>query len=114
MNGIEVESAMFMHQFARNCTDPDVKRELAMGRRMEQQQQKVINWLSPADESNIEMTIGYEQGAVDLTAWLARTEPDINVKNALDFALLEDFDHLYKYANLLDMDKGIKAEKIVG
>ncbi len=114
MNGVEVESAMFLHQFARNCADTDVRREIAMGRRMEQQQQKVINWLSPANESNIEMTIGYEQVAVDLTAWLARTEPDKYVKQALDFALLEDFDHLYRYANLLDMDKGIKAEKLVG
>jgi hypothetical protein len=114
MNGIEVESTMFLHQFARNCKDPDIKRKLATGRRMEQQQQKVINWLSPANESNIEMTIGYEQVAVDLTAWLAQNEPDKNVKQALDFALLEDFDHLYRYANLMDMDKGIKAEKLVG
>lgn len=114
MNGIEVESAIFLHQFSRNCKDPELKREIAMGRRIEQQQQKVINWLSPANESNIEMTIGYEQVAVDLTAWLARTEPDKYVKQTLDFALLEDFDHLYRYANLLDMDKGIKAEKIVG
>jgi hypothetical protein len=60
------------------------------------------------------MTIGYEQVAVDLTAWLAKTEPDKYVKQALDFALLEDFDHLYRYANLLSMDKAIKAENIVG
>lgn len=114
MNGIEVEAAMFMHQFARNCNDAELKRHVAMSRRVEQQQQKVINWLSPANETQIETTIGYEQVAVDLTAWLAKTEPDKYVKQALDFALLEDFDHLYRYANLLDMDKGIKAEKLVG
>ena len=114
MNGIEVESAMFLHQFARHCDDPEIKRHLAMTRRIEQQQQKRINWLTPANESALEVTIGYEQVAVDLTAWLARTEPDDYVKQALDLALLEDFDHLYRYANLLDMDKGIKAEKLVG
>jgi hypothetical protein len=113
MNGIETEAAIFMHQMARYCPDVDLQRTLAMGRRVEQQQQKVINWFSPGDESPLETTIGYEQVAVDLTAWLARTEPDPMVKAALDFALLEDFDHLYRYANLLDL-QGIPAEHICG
>ncbi|MFP4345551.1 MAG: hypothetical protein ACLFU8_12725 [Anaerolineales bacterium] len=114
MNGIEVESAIFLHQFARHTGDMELRQELSMVRRMEQQQQKVINWLTPANESTLEVTIGYEQVAVDLTAWLARTEPNPHVKQALDFALLEDFDHLYRYANLLEMDKGIDPGKIVG
>ena len=58
------------------------------------------------------MTIGYEQVAVDLTAYLARTEPDPLVKDALDFALLEDFDHLYRYANLMQMTMGKEADRI--
>ena len=112
MNGIEVEGALFNHQFARHCNDMELKRLLAMTRRIEQQQQKAINWLSPADESVLETTIGYEQVAVDLTAWLARNEPDPYVKAALDFALLEDFDHLYRYANLMEMVEGKKADAI--
>ncbi len=113
-NGAEVEGAFFGHQFARHVDDLELKRQLAMCRRMEQQQQKMINWLVPADESTLEVTIGYEQVAVDLTAFLAQNEPDPVVKAALDFALLEDFDHLYRYANLLDMTQGIKAEELVG
>lgn len=114
MNGIEVEAAMFLHQFHRNCNDNDLRRELAQSRFIEQLHQKKMNWLSPKEESILETTIGYEQLAVDLTAWLAQNEPDKNVKASLDFALLEDFDHLYRYANLLAMDEGIKAEKLVG
>jgi len=114
MNGIEVESAIFLHQLARHTADPELKQQLAMARRVEQQQQKMVNWLIPADESTLEVTIGYEQVAVDLTAYLARTEPDPYVKAALDFALLEDFDHLYRYANLLEMDANIPAQRIVG
>lgn len=114
MNGIEVESAIFLHQLARHTADPDLKQRLAMMRRVEQQQQKMVNWLIPADESVLEVTIGYEQVAVDLTAYLARTEPDPYVKAALDFALLEDFDHLYRYANMLDMDDNIPSQRIVG
>jgi rubrerythrin len=114
MNGIEVEGALFSHVFARHVEDLDLKRELAFTRRIEQQQQKMINWLIPADESVLEVTIGYEQVAVDLTAYLAQTVPDPYVKQVFDFGLLEDFDHLYRYANLLDMVDGVNIENIVG
>ena len=109
MNGIEVEAVIFKHQFHRNCDNNDLRRELALMRRIEQQQQKHINWLKPIDETALETTIGYEHVAVDLTAWLAQNEPNPYVKQALDFALLEDFDHLYRYANLLDLDEQIPA-----
>lgn len=114
MNGIEVEGAIFSHQFARNLDDPELKKQLALTRRVEQQQQKAINWLSPGDESPLETTIGYEQVAVDLTAFLAANVPDPYVKQVMDFGLLEDFDHLYRYSNLLELTQGIKAEKLVG
>lgn len=113
MNGIEVEAILFKHQFHRNCHNNDLRRELALSRRIEQQQQKHINWLKPIDESVLETTIGYEHVAVDLTAWLAQNEPNPYVKQALDFALLEDFDHLYRYANLLDLDVQIPAQQLV-
>ncbi len=106
MNGIEVESMLFKHQFARNTSDMDLRRHLALTRRIEQQQQKAVNWMIPGNESNLEVTLGYEQVAVDLTAFLARTEPDPYVKQVLDFALIEDFDHLYRYANLMKLTDG--------
>ena len=74
----------------------------------------VISLLKPQDETVLQHTIAYEQLAVDLTAELAKREKDCNVKKALDFALLEDFDHLYRYANLLEMEEGLHAEKLVG
>ncbi|MBO7674058.1 MAG: hypothetical protein J6S63_03510 [Atopobiaceae bacterium] len=112
MNGIEVEAAIFGHNFHRHCKDNDLRRDLALCRRMEQMQQKRINWMSPSDESTLETTIGYEQLAVDLTACLAMREPDSYVKAAMDFALLEDFDHLYRYANLLDFDGDVPAHAL--
>jgi rubrerythrin len=114
MNGIEVEGAIFKHQFARHTSDPDLKREIGFIRRTEQQQQKMVNWMIPADESILEVTLGYEQVAVDLTAFLARTVTDPYVKQIFDFGLLEDFDHLYRYSNLLELTDGVKPEKIVG
>lgn len=114
MNGIEVEAAIFKHQFARHCSDMEVRRHIAATRRIEQQQQKMVNWLTPGDETNIEVTLGFEQVAVDLTAHLARNEPNKHVKAALDYALLEDFDHLYRYANLYELTEGKRAEKVLG
>ena len=70
--------------------------------------------MKPADETILEHTISYEQLAVDLTAELARKEKDCYVKKTLDFALLEDFDHLYRYADLLQGEQGVYAEKLVG
>jgi hypothetical protein len=112
MNGIEFESVMFSHQFARHTDDPTLLRALALSRRADHQQEKAVNWLLPGTMSPLETTIGYEQLAVDLTAWLARTEPDPNVKQALDFALLEDFDHLYRYADLYELIKGRNADEL--
>jgi len=112
MNGIEVESILFSHQFARHTDNPDVKRKLAESRRIEQQQQKSINWLSPGDETPLETTIGYEQVAIDLTAWLARTEPDPYIRQTFEFGLLEDFDHLYRYANLYELINGQRADTL--
>src|SRR3954447_14271517 len=109
MNGIEVESVMFSHQFARHTDNLEIKQKLALSRRIDQQQQKVVNGLNPGDQTPLETTIGYEQVAVDLTSWLARHEPDPMLKQALDFALLEDFDHLYRYANLYDLLDGKEA-----
>lgn len=114
VNGAEFEAVWFGHQFSRHCPDNDLRRAIAVTRRIEQQQQKIISVLKPPDESILETTISYEQLAVDLTAVLAKREPDKNVKMALDFALLEDFDHLYRYSDLLEMERGIKAEELVG
>ncbi len=114
MNGTEFESNMFLHQLNRHCLNNDVRRVAAEVRRQEQQQQKRISALKPLDETILEHTIGYEQLAVDLTAEMAQKEPNPFVKAQLDFALLEDFDHLYRYADLLDMEEGVHAERLVG
>ncbi len=114
MNGAETEQIFFLHQFNRNCNNNDVRRKLATIRRTSQQMQKLIQCLKPINENVLEETITYEMLAVDLTAKMAQDEPNSYVKQALDFALLEDFDHLYRYANLLETECQISAKKLVG
>ncbi|MDT3397474.1 hypothetical protein RKE29_12575 [Streptomyces sp. B1866] len=113
MNGIEMEAVWFSHHMARHCPDMDVKRQLAATRAIESQQQKAVNWLLPGVSSVLETTLAYEQVAVDLTAWVARMEPDPYLKQAYQFGVLEDFDHLYRYANLYEMIEHRKAEEVV-
>jgi hypothetical protein len=113
MNGIEVEAALFSHHFNRICPDRQVKEQLARTRYIEQQQQKAVNWLLPGTASVLETTISYEQVAVDLTGWVARNEPDPYLRQAYEFGVLEDFDHLYRYANLYEIIEHRRAEKIV-
>ena len=114
MNGTEFEAVKFGHQFARHNYNNDIRRQLAVCRRMEQQQQKRLNSLKPIDESLLEHTMAYEQLAVDLTAALAKRESNPIAKQQMDFALLEDFDHVYRYANLLEMEEGVRAEELLG
>ena len=114
LNGAEYEQVWFGHNFMRMEARSDLRRDLALLRRSEQMQQKRIACLKPISESVLENTIGYEQLAVDLTALMASREPNAYVKHCLDFALLEDFDHLYRYADLLNMETGAKAEEMVG
>ncbi|MFC0864473.1 hypothetical protein ACFHYQ_19460 [Sphaerimonospora cavernae] len=113
MNGIESEAIMFNRHLARHCPDLEDRQQLAETRFIEAQQQRVVNWLLPGLASVLETTLAYEQVATDLTAWVARMEPDPYLKQAYQFGLLEDFDHLYRYANLFEMIEHRKAEKIV-
>src|SRR5579875_1872310 len=113
MNGIENEVWVNSHAFARSAGNPEIRALLAQTRRAEQQQQTTINWLNPADQSVLETTIAFEQVAVDLTAYLARNEPDPYLRETLNFGLLEDFDHLYRYSELLDYLEGVDSNSIL-
>lgn len=113
MNGIEVEAWNFKHHFARTCPDNDLKMLIAQSRRIEDMQQTTVNWLTPACQSVLETTLGYEQVAVDLTAWLAQNEPDEYVKETFNFGLLEDFDHLYRYSQWGYMTEGLNPNDIL-
>jgi hypothetical protein len=107
MNGIESEAVRFGHAAAR--FNGELQLALARVRRIEQHQQTMVNWLHPADQSQLETTIGFEQVAIEVTASVALAEPDAYLAQIYRFGLLEDFDHLYRYAALLDRIDGKDA-----
>src|SRR5688572_14008086 len=111
MNGIESEALRFQHSCAR--MNKDLQAPLALVRRVEQHQQTLVNWLNPADQSALETTIGFEQVAIEVTASVAQCEPDPYLAQVYRFGLLEDFDHLYRYAALMDRIEGKDANTIL-
>lgn len=111
MNGIETEALRFGHAAAR--VNGALRLPLAQVRRCEQHQATMVNWLLGADHSPLETTIAYEQVAIEVTAALAQNEPDPYLAQVYRFGLLEDFDHLYRYAALLDRLEGKDANNIL-
>jgi len=111
MNGIESEALRFSHACAR--MNQELQRALAQVRRIEQHQQTLVNWLNPADQSPLETTIGFEQVAIEVTASVAQSEPDPYLAQVFRFGLLEDFDHMYRYAALMDRVEGKDANTLV-
>jgi hypothetical protein len=111
MNGIESEALRFGHACAR--MNRDLQQALARVRRVEQHQQTLVNWLNPGDQSPLETTIGFEQVAIEVTASVAESEPDPYLAQVYRFGLLEDFDHMYRYAALMDRVEGKDANTLV-
>ncbi|WP_394836285.1 hypothetical protein [Pendulispora rubella] len=81
-------------------------------RRIEQHQQTLVNWLNPPDQNALETAIGFEQVAIEVTASVAMHEPDPYLKQVYHFGMLEDFDHLYRYAALMDRLEGKDANAL--
>lgn len=111
MNGIEQQANRFQHLCSH--MNRELREPLANIRRVEHHQQTMINWLLSGDHSPIETTIGYEQVAIEVTAAIAQQEPDAYLAQVYRFGLLEDFDHLYRYAALLDRLEGKDANNIL-
>jgi len=110
-HGIEAEANGFQHAMAR--MNRAYQRELAVIRRVEHQQQTLVNWLLPVDLSPIETTIAYEQVAIEVTAHFCEHEPDPYHAQIQRFGLLEDFDHLYRFTALADRLFGLDANNIL-
>jgi hypothetical protein len=110
MNGVELDS-LRIKQVALRMNGP-LRRPIAQLMRAEQHQATLINWLIGADHSPIETTIGYEQTAIEVTASVAKLETDPYLAQGYRYALLEDFDHLYRYSALLDRLEGKVANNI--
>lgn len=111
MNGIETD-ALRLKQVLLRMLGPDFRPIIAKLMRVEHHQATAVNWMLSADHSPLETTIAYEQVAIEVTASVAEIEPDPYLAQGYRYALLEDFDHLYRYSALLDRLQGKDANNI--
>ncbi len=111
MNGVELDSLRTKQVALRNNREARV--QIAQLMRTEQFQATAVNWLIGADHSPLETTIAYEQTAIEVTASVSQLEPDEYLAQGYRYALLEDFDHLYRYTALLDRLEGKDANNIL-
>lgn len=109
---IKYDSIWFLHNFNTYCNNNELRREIAMIRRHDFQNLSMLSNLKPSNENHLENTIILEQLEVDLTAILAQRTGDDNVRNALNFALLEDLDHLYRFSNLMEFENNNSVKNI--
>jgi hypothetical protein len=110
MNGVELDSIRLKQVMIR--MNREHRMPLAQLLRVEQHQATMVNWMLSADHSPLETTIAYEQVAIEVTASVAQLEPDPYLAQCYRYALLEDFDHLYRYSALLDRLQGMDANNI--
>ncbi len=111
MTGVELESLRFSHACAR--VNHELQLPLARVRRVDQHQASLVSMCLGADHSPLETTIGYEQASIEVGAMAAQKEPDPYLAQVYRFGLLEDFDHLYRFAALLDRVEGKDANNLL-
>jgi hypothetical protein len=109
-NGVELDALRLQQVLLRMNREARVP--IAQLTRVEQHQATAVNWMLSADHSPLETTIAYEQVAIEVTASVAQMEPDPYLAEGFRYALLEDFDHLYRYSALLDRLEGKDANNI--
>jgi rubrerythrin len=110
--GMENEQWYFYHAMARHTADENLKKQLALIRRAEDQHRSETSFYFDPDASFPQQTIAIEHLAVALTAAVAMREPDSYVKKGFDYALLEDYDHLYRFSLLLKRRERKEASEI--
>lgn len=101
----------FAHAAARGASG--LREALARVRRVELHQALAVQSLLGVDHSALELGIAHKQCSIEVAAALAQREPDALVGSALRFGLLDDVDHLYRLAALLDRVEGKDANNIV-
>jgi rubrerythrin len=111
MSALEDQALRFAHGAAR--ASAELREGLARVRRIELHQGIAVRSLLGADHSALELALAHKQCAVEVGAALAQREAHESIASALRFVLLEDMDHLYRFAALLDRVEGRDANNIL-
>jgi hypothetical protein len=113
MSGIENAAVRFDRQMGRLAADPWLRGRFEVLRSVEARQRHAVAGLLAQPRTVLETALTYEQAAVDLDSWLARTEPDQARRQVYECDALEDFQHVYRYAELLDALQRHRPSRLV-
>jgi hypothetical protein len=102
MSGVENAAARFDQQLGQLAADPELRGRFELLRSVEARQRQAVAGLLARPQSVLETALTYEEAAVNLDSWLARTEPDQPRRQVYECDALEDFQHVYRYAELVD------------
>jgi hypothetical protein len=114
MEGLEAADARFDRRFARHVQDPDTRRRVGGLGAAAARRRETLAALRPQVSDALESTAGYERTAVDLLAWVARSEPDAGRAMAYGGQALWHLSCLHGYAELSDRAGYRWLEPIVG
>jgi hypothetical protein len=112
MSALEAEAVRFTHAAARLYRG--LRTDAVELRRVEQHQETLVAWLLPADLGPLELSVQIEQLAVELGAALTLAEPDGRLAEIYGHVVVEDLDHLYRFAALMDRLEGKDASVLLG
>ena len=102
MEGLEAAATRFDLRLTRRCRDTDARRQVgSLGESASVRRGSVAALQLPAC-SVLENAMRYEQAALDLVTWVARSEPDAARARAYRRRALRHLDRLYGYADLCD------------
>jgi hypothetical protein len=113
MSGIENAAVRFDRQVGRLAADPELRGRFELLRSVEARQRYAVAGLLAQPRTVLETALTYEEAAVDLDSWLARTEPDQPRRQVYECDALEDFQHVYRYAELLDTLQRRRPSRLV-
>lgn len=102
MSGVENAAVRFDRQVGQLAGDPELRGRFELLRSVEARQRHAVAGLLAQPRTVLETALTYEEAAVDLDSWLARAEPDRPRRQVYECDALEDFQHVYRYAELLD------------
>src|SRR3954447_7501981 len=103
MVGIQKAAIGFDRTVVRTEPDPTRRAVFERLRSAESRRARAVAGMLPWARSALEDALAHEQAAVDVDVWVARAEPEPQRRDIYQCDALEDFGHLYRYADALDL-----------
>lgn len=111
---MERYSVALSQQLSTALSSQDVRRDLALLRRIDARQAATLSALRPPDkEGDCQRAILLAMLSLELAAVLAQRLGEGTVRQALHFALPEFLDEIYRLANLLMLTEGKQAQQLL-